>query len=180
MINLRRNLFLISTATAAVFSVASATEPLLYVGESAPFAHQLNEYYTFEQYLSHFSKSYDDPNEYTRREKLFNKNMETILAHNKGKMTEDGHLLNGGYVMGVNQFTDVDHGSELPMGYNKLQHPAWKSQFVGLSKTERKLGEADTQQYSVSYSINFYKYVSCQFQRQLSHILILLPYNCIT
>ena len=162
MINLRRNLFLISTATAAVFSVASATEPLLYVGESAPLAHQLNEYYTFEQYLSHFSKSYDDPNEYTRREKLFNKNMETILAHNKGKMTEDGHLLKGGYVMGVNQFTDVDHGSssELPMGYNKLQHPAWKSQFVGLSKTERKLGEADTQQYSVSCII-FY-IVSCQ------------------
>ena len=147
MINLR-NLFLISIA-AAVFSVSSATD-------DAPLAHQLNEDYTFEQYLSHFSKSYDDPNEYTRREKLFNKNMATILAHNKGKMTEDGQLLKGGYVMGVNQFTDVDHdSSELPMGYNKLQHPSWKSQFVGLARTERKLGEADTQQYSVSCIIIF-------------------------
>ena len=66
-------------------------------------------------------------------------------------MNDQGDILDNGYVMGINQFTDFDHRFELPMGYNKLQHPAWSSQFVGsVSKTERLLGGIDTQSYSVS------------------------------
>lgn len=68
--------------------------------------------------------------------------------------------------MGVNQFTDLDHTYELEklfMGYNKLQHPAWRSQLDvadagagadrAYSMTERrerrKLGGIDTGTYQV-------------------------------
>lgn len=139
------NILLISAAAVVI----SADDN--YIGLEAPRAHQLDEFYTFEQYLSHFNKSYNDLDEYARRKELFNKNMQTILNHNKDRMNDQGDILDNGYVMGVNQFTDFDHRNELPMGYNKLQHPAWSSQFVSsVSKTERLLGGIDTQSYSVS------------------------------
>ena len=141
------NLLILLLSAAAV--VTSADDN--YIGLEAPRAHQLDDSYTFEQYLSHFNKSYNDPDEYTRRKELFNKNMQTILNHNKDRMNDQGDILDNGYVMGINQFTDFDHRFELPMGYNKLQHPAWSSQLVSsVSKTERLLGGIDTQSYSVS------------------------------
>ena len=54
-----------------------------YIGLEAPRAHQLDEFYTFEQYLSHFNKSYKDQDEYVLRKELFNTNMQTILNHNR-------------------------------------------------------------------------------------------------
>jgi len=135
-----RNLFLLSAATA----VSAANGP-------APKAHQLDDSYTFEQYLSHFEKSYDDPAEYDHRSAIFAKNMKKILSHNVGKMTADGDVIEG-YVMGVNMFTDVAT-DELPMGYNKALHPAWSSQLRrggAVTSTERLLGTTDT--ITTSYS----------------------------
>jgi len=135
-----RNLFLLSAATA----VSAANGP-------APKAHQLDDSYTFEQYLSHFEKSYDDPAEYDHRSAIFAKNMKKILSHNVGKMTAEGDVIEG-YVMGVNMFTDVAT-DELPMGYNKALHPAWSSQLHrggAVTSTERLLGTTDT--ITTSYS----------------------------
>jgi cathepsin L len=75
-----------------------------------------------------------------------------ILNHNHGRLTEDGEIIGGGYVMGVNAFTDIDV-EELPMGYNKHVHnggSATSHLRVGdavLEIERRKLG--GTQSYSV-------------------------------
>jgi len=131
----------------SVGAVSAAVSGAEYVGVDAPQAHQLDESYTFEQYLDHFDKSYDDQAEYDTRSQIFVRNIKKIMSHNEGKMTEDGDVIEG-YVMGVNMFTDVDAG-ELPMGYNKLMHPAWRTQLMaGASKTERMLGGTDTDAYS--------------------------------
>ena len=115
-------------------------------GRIAPRAHQLDETYTFSQYLAHFSKSYPDPKEYARRSAIFYSNLEKILKHNEGRINEFGNVVKG-YVMGVNRFTDLEV-YELPMGYNKA-HRAWRENKGGLVKaTERRLG--GTQSYSVS------------------------------
>lgn len=116
-----------------------------------PRAHELDNSYTFEQYLTHFGKSYDKPEEYARRSRIFSKNLNKILAHNSGKMTDNGDILHGGYVMGVNKLTDVER-EEMPMGYNKVMHPSWRAQFEegrAVSKIERLLGDA-VASYSVS------------------------------
>mmetsp|Transcript_46571 Transcript_46571/g.97858 ORF Transcript_46571/g.97858 Transcript_46571/m.97858 type:complete len:427 (+) Transcript_46571:179-1459(+) len=138
-----QNILLVLSAAAAAASQYDGHD-----GPTPPLAHHLDASYTFEHYLAHFSKSYNDPDEYTRRSKLFAANLETILSHNEGKMNEDGDLIKGGYVMGVNTFTDFDT-DELYFGYNKAMHPEWSSQLNGgASKTERRLGKIDTKSYS--------------------------------
>lgn len=139
-------LLLSSTAAAA----ASAVPPL---------AHELDESYSFDQYLLHFDKFYDDPKEYIRRSQIFTRNLNMILNHNNGRLTENGEIIGGGYVMGVNSFTDVDV-EELPMGYNKPAH-VWGD--IVLEIERRKLG--GTQSYSVrvrslisSIFLSFYTY----------------------
>lgn len=113
---------------------------------AAPRAHQLDETYTFSQYLTHFSKSYPNSEEYSHRSAIFYANLEKILNHNKGRINEFGKVVKG-YVMGVNRFTDLEV-HELPMGYNKA-HRAWSDKKGGQVKaTERRLG--GTQSYSVS------------------------------
>ncbi|KAL3794827.1 hypothetical protein ACHAW5_004349, partial [Stephanodiscus triporus] len=139
-----RNAFVLLSAAAAVSTAAYAGED----GSVPPRAHELDKSYTFERYLAHFNKSYDDPDEYARRSRIFARNLNTILSHNgEKKMNEDGDIIGGGFVMGVNAFTDVD-AAELPMGYQKFGHAAWSSQRVGAGglKMERLLGE--TQSYS--------------------------------
>ena len=132
-------LLLLRSGTAAA---ASAVPPL---------AHELDESYSFDQYLVHFDKSYDDPKEYVRRSQIFTRNLNMILNHNGDRLTEDGEIIGGGYVMGVNAFTDVDF-DELPMGYNKYGRGSASStsHLVGDAALEierRKLG--GTQSYSV-------------------------------
>lgn len=147
MITRLRNILLISAGAIASVVVTSAAD---YEGLTAPRAHQLDESYSFKQYLAHFEKSYDDHDEYHHRSQIFARNMKMILNHNEGRLTEDGDVIGGGYVMGVNMFTDVDE-DELPMGYNKLMHPHYKSQLNGgASKTERMLTDTITESYSVS------------------------------
>ena len=139
MILLRNLLILSAAATAA----AAKSTP--------PRAHELDENYSFDEYLSHHDKDYShDPAEYSRRQQIFEKNLKMILAHNEGRMNESGEVLNG-YVMGINRFTDVDL-EELPMGYNKKLHPDYSSQvWQGdvLATERRRLGGLE------SYEVNF-------------------------
>ena len=128
---LLRNLLVLTAGTAAV------------AASVAPKAHQLDRSYSFSQYLVHFGKSYTDPAEHARRSATFDGNLKKILLHNAGRMNEAGDIIEG-YVMGVNSFTDVD-ADELPLGYNKLLHPAWSSQLVGgATSAARALGATDT------------------------------------
>ena len=115
-----RNLLILSAASVAVAANNNNSSP--------PRAHELDESYTFDEYIRHHGKDYSDPTEYSRRQQIFEKNLKMILAHNEGRMDESGEVLSG-YVMGVNRFTDVDL-EELPMGYNKNLHPAWSSQLM--------------------------------------------------
>ncbi|KAL7486543.1 hypothetical protein ACHAW6_012150 [Cyclotella cf. meneghiniana] len=113
---------------------------------AAPRAHQLDETYTFSQYLTHFSKSYPNSQEYSRRSAIFYSNLETILKHNEGRINEFGKVVKG-YVMGVNRFTDLEV-HELPMGYSQA-HRAWIDRDGGFLKASvRRLGEKHV--YSVS------------------------------
>ena len=141
-------------AVALAATAPSAAANLGGVGATRPpRAHELDESYTFELYLSHFDKSYDTPDEHERRSAIFARNLEAILRHNEGRMDGSGEVVSG-YVMGVNAYTDLDV-DELPMGYNKASHSAWTSQINsgGVSSVERRrLGEAgyDTTAHSVS------------------------------
>ena len=142
MNRLHNVLFLSLAVVAAAASSATTTT-------SPPRANELHANYTFEQYLANFDKSYSNPDEFTRRSRIFNNNLQIILNHNKGRDMGSSGRVKKGFVMGVNQFTDAER-SELPMGYNKGLHPAWRSQTEGVtvSATERWLG--GTASYSVS------------------------------
>lgn len=149
MIRLRNVLLFSAAAVAAVVSAADGES-----SSSPPEPHQLDATYNFEQYLIHLEKTYTDRDEYDRRSRIFAKNLGKILAHNEAKQIgEDGRLMGEGYIMGVNMFTDVE-SHELPMGYNKLLHPAWRDQLSAgaVSKTERKLGATDTDTDTEAYS----------------------------
>ena len=63
----------------------------------APKHHELDESYDFATYVKDFSKSYA-PEEYARREALFQANLKDIMQHNQ--------LLGRTYHKGVNHFTD--------------------------------------------------------------------------
>lgn len=144
-----RNILLVSAAAlAAVVSAADSS------AHAPPGAHELDATYTFDKYLTHFDKKYSDRDEYDRRARTFLTNLNKILVHNKAReITEDGSPKDGGYVMGVNMFTDVEN-HELPKGYNKLLHPVWRDQLnrAAVSKTERMLGAVDTDTDTDAYS----------------------------
>lgn len=69
---------------------------------SPPKAHEISEAYSYEDFCFDFHKQ-ADPNGY----RLFTKNLDAILAHNSNPKKT--------YLMGVNQFTDMDSP---PMGRN--------------------------------------------------------------
>jgi len=165
-----RNLLILSAAVSA--AAASSSAP--------PLAHELDESYTFDEYLTHHGKDYSgDPEEYNRRQRIFEKNLKKILAHNEGKMDESGELVNGGYVMGVNRFTDVDL-EELPMGYNKNLHPDWSSQLMMhgedvLAVERRRLGGLESYQVCCDASLSYILCVFCVLTDILCHPL--LPFS---
>ena len=75
-------------------------------------------------------------------------------------MDENGDILPdvGGYVMGVNIFTDYEI-DEIPKGYNKRMHPSWRTQFEegqqSVLKIERLLSGLS------SYSVSEHSYSLC-------------------
>jgi hypothetical protein len=67
---------------------------------------------TFEEFVTHYQKSYPDPFEYQRRQAIFEQNRQTIIEHNQQR--QRGHSL------GVNWWADHE-AEELPRGYDKSQ-----------------------------------------------------------
>ncbi len=162
---IQRNLRILSAALLAAAAAAKS---------SPPRAHELDENYTFDEYLSHHEKDYSDPNEYSRRQQIFEKNLKMILEHNEGKMDESGEVLSG-YVMGVNRFTDVDL-EELPMGYNKNLHPEWSSQLMGheedvLATERRRLGGLESYQVCCDGALTLF-WSLCVLTDMLCHPLL--------
>jgi cathepsin L len=80
------------------------------VSAKRPFANELSEEYTFDQYKKHFGKAYSGA-EHEERKALFEANLRTILAHNAQESS---------YRMGVNHMTDWT-ATELRslLGYDK-------------------------------------------------------------
>ena len=135
-------LFLVCAATATAIETSN-------IDNNPPRAHELTPTYTYKEYLTHFSKSYPSTDEYKRRSAIFQSNLQRILDHNNGRMDENGNVIKG-YVMGVNQFTDIED-DEIKMGFRRDVHPAWRDQSNGkqssfdrdeVSASERKLEES--------------------------------------
>jgi hypothetical protein len=94
--------------------------------------------YSFDQFLADHDKEYYH-DEYNRRQEIFLHNLETIINHN-AKRTES----KSNFTMGVNRFTDM-LPNEMPLGYDKLSHSAWKATKSSSSAVERNLGFKDAE-----------------------------------
>ena len=105
----------------ALLLLAASTEA------KAPKHHELDASYSFAQYVRDFSKSYD-AEEYATREKLFEKNLKDILAHNQ--------LLGRTYHKGINHYTDFakDEGH---FGYSKGSSGSWSGSHRTLKREVR-------------------------------------------
>lgn len=98
---------------------------------ASPPKHQdLDENYTFEQYLADFHKHYDAEEEYENRRRIFEENLAAILQHNRDSRYN--------YVMGVNHLTDST-ARELPLGYNKNEARLRRSKNSISASAERTL-----------------------------------------
>jgi cathepsin L len=80
-----------------------------------PKWHELDETYSFPDYVRDFGKTYESAHDYLMREDFFHENMRLILEHNNRQTTT---MESGGHVLGVNGWTDT-RADELPMGYDK-------------------------------------------------------------
>jgi cathepsin L len=74
---------------------------------------------SFDEYLLQFDKQYDSQAEFSYRKAIFEQNVDIIRKHNAKK---DSNY----YTLGVNHFADR-LPSELPLGFDKAQHKAWKT-----------------------------------------------------
>jgi hypothetical protein len=86
------------------------------VGAVPPLSHSLDDSYTFEAWMATHQKTYADE-ERAHRKGIFENNLRHILEHNKKG--------DSGHVLGVNHLMDLE-SHELPMGYDKSFHEAWK------------------------------------------------------
>jgi hypothetical protein len=85
--------------------------------------------YSFERFRVDFGKEYTSPDEYSRREAIFQQNRKTIFEHNRQTYSN--------YKLGVNHFMDFLE-EEMPLGYDKSMHSAWHSESSS-SAVKRKL-----------------------------------------
>jgi cathepsin L len=84
-----------------------------------PKWHELDESYSFEDYVIDFGKAYDTPHEYQLRQNIFQTNLQHILVHNRRQpSTPMAPKRAKGHVLGVNEWTDTT-ADELPTGYDK-------------------------------------------------------------
>ena len=123
-------------ALSALLLAASSVEA------KAPKHHELDESYSFSQYVKDFSKSYT-PEEYSRREALFQENLKDILSHNQ--------LLGRTYHKGINHFTDfaADEGH---FGYSKGASSTWSgARTLARSELPFEVEDADKLPKSVDW-----------------------------
>lgn len=97
------------------------------------------ESYSFEQFLSDFSRYYDNRNEYVEREHIFYENLRKIVAHNKNQKVQlSGNVSSGHYWLGVNPWADR-RADELFRGYNKYQSGSARSFSLDVASGRRQL-----------------------------------------
>lgn len=95
-----------------------------------PSHNDVDETYSFDQYVQDFAKTYSSPKDRLRREMIFVQNLHAILRHNR----QNGPV---SYKLGVNQFMDME-SHELPTGYEKSFHPVWRGQKTPSATAERR------------------------------------------
>jgi len=102
--------------------------------EAAPPS-QVDESYTFEQFLDDFHKSYENQEKYDLRRSVFNENLQTILDHNAINAID---IKKGGYLLGIGPMMDL-RADEVPKGYDKAKPSLMASTARKLAQTTRKL-----------------------------------------
>lgn len=143
-------------------------------------SHPLEE--EFEQFLADYGKEYYR-DEYYRRQKIFHRNLETITKHN-AKRTESNSNYKSNYTMGVNIFADM-LPDELPLGYDKSLHSAWKTMKSSSSAVERNLGLEDAEMDPKNSRVRVCKNIDCAVQQPCACLVIYLyttvvAYTCDT
>jgi cathepsin L len=97
------------------------------------------EFYSFEQFLSDFSRYYDNRDEYLERERIFYENLRKIVAHNRNQEVERSRNVSyGHYWMGVSQWADRA-ADELFRGYDKHQSEFVRSVSSDIASAHRQL-----------------------------------------
>jgi cathepsin L len=95
--------------------------------------------YSFEQFLSDFSRYYDNRNEYAEREHIFYENLRKIVAHNRNQEKQRSrNVSQGHYWMGVNPWADR-RADELFRGYDKYQSDVARSVSFDVASAHRQL-----------------------------------------
>lgn len=87
--------------------------------------------YSFDDFALKYGKVYQSAEERRRRREIFEQNLATIRNHNDRHRNnhdkdETGQLRSPGYTLGVNQFADLRLDEELPTGWDKSSHPAYR------------------------------------------------------
>jgi hypothetical protein len=121
---------LLFSATVLLFLTVGSSDDALEEGASSS--------YSFDRFLADHGKEYYG-DEYNRRQDIFLRNLETIIKHNNAKQTTESKSKSN-YTMGVNRFADM-LPDELPLGYDKSLHSAWKATKSSSSAVDRNLGE---------------------------------------
>lgn len=124
---------------------------LLLHGASAaipPRSNELDDTYTFDQFLQDFDKHYDTPSEHAKREKIFKANRSMILEHNAAYYSKKNTRANlkPSHTLGINQFADLEH-HEIHKGYFKQSHAVFRQQ------TQQEEGAETTTITSVSRNL---------------------------
>ncbi|EGR34360.1 papain family cysteine protease, putative, partial [Ichthyophthirius multifiliis] len=101
---------------------------------AAPKWHELSSEYTFDQYISDYSKNYaKGTREYDQRKIIFESKLQEILSHNQNT----SHT----YKRGINAFTDMSHQEfkQSKLGYSKGFRSSRNQQFRQLLLNNKKL-----------------------------------------
>lgn len=110
---------LFPSAAVAVISLIACTR-IQNAAALPPLWNELDESYSFQDYIHDFGKEYETPHEYQLRQGIFQENLQHILEHNERQPRTPMTLPSRarGHVLGVNDWTDT-RADELPMGYEK-------------------------------------------------------------
>lgn len=106
-------------ATVPVVSSSSSAETKKLSSIENKAAVSLDQY-SFGEYIKDFHKSYDSEEEYVKRQQIFETNRAKVMKHNNNQNKA------GGYALELNMFADF-RDEELPTGYDKSNHRAWRA-----------------------------------------------------
>jgi hypothetical protein len=118
--------------------------------------------YSIDRFLADHGKTYYG-DEYNHRQQIFLRNLGTILTHNLERSESNSKSKSkSNYTMGVNRFADM-LPNELPLGYDKSLHSAWKKTKSSSSAVERKLGVVEDTEMDPKHNnrVSFFENIDC-------------------